>query len=80
MTTATTDGWFKTDELLPCEKGEQKDVIFCSPGWACAFVGMFTNFGTTQEWAVYDQQSDCFYEYDSIPVYWMFMPKPPIIG
>jgi hypothetical protein len=69
--------WYKTKEKLPCEVGGQVGVIFCSGGWACAMVGMFTNFGETVIWSRYDQQEDRFEEWTIEPEFWMFMPNPP---
>lgn len=71
--------WNKTAEKLPCRIGKQIHVIFCSEGWACSIVGMFTYFNEDfWQWCAYDQQNDKFLEWGQPePDYWVLMPEPP---
>ena len=73
---------FRFDENPPCESGEQVDVLFTSPGWACWLYGMVTNWGgidgLTYEILLYDQQRDKYEKWDSkFPEYYMLVPDVP---
>lgn len=62
---STGDGWTLVAGNPPCAVGEQADVEFCSPGWACAHFGMVTNFGDHLDWSLYDQINDKFVSWAS---------------
>ena len=64
--------WIETSEKLPCEIGEQCEVIMWSPGWATWLKGLYTRFlDGTSEWCVSDQQEDEVCDLPEAPEYWM---------
>jgi len=71
------EDWYQSKDKAPCQAGGQVDVIFCSKGWACAMVGMFTNYGDTEQWSMYDQENDRFIDWNIVPEMWMYMPHVP---
>ena len=73
----TIDDWYQTKDKLPCEPGGQADVIFCSKGWVCAIVGMYTRYTEAEQWSMYDQGNDRFMDWNIVPEMWMYMPHIP---
>ena len=64
--------WIKTSEKLPCEIGEQCEVIMWSPGWAtwlkCSCI-IFMNGSV--DWKIFDQQNGEDFDCPETPEYWM---------
>ena len=71
--------WISVKERLPSGPPdyEQVDVIFTSPYWAVAMVGMFTCYiDGTYDWSLYDQLNDKYVKWNSEePQFWMPFPK-----
>lgn len=64
-------GWVKTADRLPCEVGEQSDIMMWSPEWATWLKGMVTRWADGCEWAIYNQQDDRYIEWEHVPEFWM---------
>lgn len=70
--------WTATTDRLPTTAvGDQVDVLMWSPEWTTWLKGMFTMWNENwQEWSVYDQQNDRYYELGWIPEFWATVTTP----
>ena len=65
-------GWVRTADRLPCEAGEQANILMWSPGWATWLKGMATRWRDGScEWAIYNQQQDRYHQWEHQPEFWM---------
>ncbi len=70
--------WIQVSERYPAPEGEQVNVLFCSPGWGWAIVGMFELQDGKPIWDEYDQIKDRYTEWTGpAPTLWMYRPEPP---